>query len=111
MPGGQRSKRLGPWSVPVPEWTVTSPEDQAVTEGGRTSVHRRGDVVIRLPGAVFAGYRRGDQLAPDHLVGRVSFEEFSPSGSGPLLPIMGGSKVRAIRFPATAQRTHGQTME
>jgi uncharacterized protein YbjT (DUF2867 family) len=33
-------------------------------------------VPVRLPGAVFAGYRRGVQLAPDHAVGRVTFEEF-----------------------------------
>jgi len=33
-------------------------------------------VPIRLPGAVFAEYRRGRQLAPEHAVGRVSFEEF-----------------------------------
>jgi nucleoside-diphosphate-sugar epimerase len=33
-------------------------------------------VPVRLPGTVFAGYRRGDHLAPDHAVGRVTFEEF-----------------------------------
>jgi uncharacterized protein YbjT (DUF2867 family) len=33
-------------------------------------------VPVRLPGAVFAGYRRGDHLAPDCAVGRVTFEEF-----------------------------------
>lgn len=33
-------------------------------------------VPVRLPGAVFAGYRRGGHLAPDHAVGRVTFEEF-----------------------------------
>jgi hypothetical protein len=44
-------KRLCRWSVPVPQWTVTSPEDQVVLEGGgRTNVHRRGDVVIRDAG-------------------------------------------------------------
>ena len=31
---------------------------------------------VRLPGAVFGGYRRGGHLAPDHAVGRVTFEEF-----------------------------------
>jgi hypothetical protein len=33
-------------------------------------------VPVRLPGAVLAGYRRGDHLAPDYAVGRVTFEEF-----------------------------------
>jgi uncharacterized protein YbjT (DUF2867 family) len=33
-------------------------------------------VPVRLPGAVFAGYRRGGLLAPGHAVGRVTFEEF-----------------------------------
>lgn len=33
-------------------------------------------VPVRLPGAVFAGYRRGVHLAPDHAAGRVTFEEF-----------------------------------
>jgi hypothetical protein len=33
-------------------------------------------VPVRLPGAVFAGYRRGSHLAPDHAVGRVTFEGF-----------------------------------
>jgi uncharacterized protein YbjT (DUF2867 family) len=33
-------------------------------------------VPVRLPGAVFAGYRRGAHLAPDHAVGQVTFEEF-----------------------------------
>jgi hypothetical protein len=49
--GGGR-KRLGPWSVLAPQWTVASPEDQVVLEGGgRTSVHRRGNVVIRDTGS------------------------------------------------------------
>ena len=39
-------------------------------------------VPVRLPGAVFAGYRRGDHLAPDHAVGRVTFEEFLAGRSG-----------------------------
>jgi uncharacterized protein YbjT (DUF2867 family) len=33
-------------------------------------------VPVRLPGAVFARYRRGDHLAPDHAVGQVTFEDF-----------------------------------
>lgn len=31
---------------------------------------------VRLPGAVFAAYRRGGHLAPDHAVGEVTFEAY-----------------------------------
>jgi hypothetical protein len=31
---------------------------------------------VRLLGTAFAGYRRGDHLAPGHAVGRVTFTEF-----------------------------------
>ena len=31
---------------------------------------------VRLPGAAFAGYRRGGHLAPDHATGQVTFAEF-----------------------------------
>jgi hypothetical protein len=31
---------------------------------------------VRLPGAVFAGYRRGGHLAPDRAVGRRTWEQF-----------------------------------
>jgi nucleoside-diphosphate-sugar epimerase len=31
---------------------------------------------VRLPGAAFAGYRRGDSLAPDHAAGRITFAQF-----------------------------------
>jgi hypothetical protein len=37
--------------------------------------HRR-VLPVRVPGAAFAGYRRGDHLAPDQAVGRVTFAEF-----------------------------------
>jgi uncharacterized protein YbjT (DUF2867 family) len=37
---------------------------------------RRRVLPVRLPGAAFAGFRRGDHLAPDHAVGRVTFTEF-----------------------------------
>jgi hypothetical protein len=37
---------------------------------------RRPVLPVRLPGAVFAGYRRGGHLAPDHAVGRRTWEEF-----------------------------------
>jgi uncharacterized protein YbjT (DUF2867 family) len=44
---------------------------------------RRPVVPVRLPGAVLAGYRRGDHLAPDHAVGQVTFEEFLARRFGP----------------------------
>jgi hypothetical protein len=31
---------------------------------------------VLLPGAAFAGLRRGSLLAPDHAVGRVTFGQF-----------------------------------
>jgi uncharacterized protein YbjT (DUF2867 family) len=51
--------------------------------------HRR-IVALRLPGSVFAGYRRGDHLAPQHAVGRVTFEQYLaerfPGSSGEAEP-------------------------
>jgi uncharacterized protein YbjT (DUF2867 family) len=37
---------------------------------------RRPVLAVHLPGAVFAGYRQGGHLAPDHAVGRRTWEEF-----------------------------------
>ncbi|MER5387621.1 NAD(P)H-binding protein [Saccharopolyspora sp. NPDC002686] len=37
---------------------------------------RRLVLPIRVPGAAFAGYRRGGHLAPEHAVGRVTFSDF-----------------------------------
>ncbi|MGP4017310.1 SDR family oxidoreductase [Saccharopolyspora sp. 5N708] len=37
---------------------------------------RRLVLSIRLPGAAFAGYRRGDNLVPNRAVGRITFDEF-----------------------------------
>jgi uncharacterized protein YbjT (DUF2867 family) len=37
---------------------------------------RRPVLPVRLPGAVFASYRRGGHLAPDRAVGRRTWEEF-----------------------------------
>ena len=39
--------------------------------GGR----RRPVLPVWLPGAIFAGYRRGGHLAPDHAVGRITYAE------------------------------------
>jgi uncharacterized protein YbjT (DUF2867 family) len=40
------------------------------------SGRRRPVLPLLLPGAVFAGYRRGGHLAPGRAVGRVTFEQF-----------------------------------
>ncbi|MGI8311244.1 SDR family oxidoreductase [Saccharopolyspora hattusasensis] len=37
--------------------------------------HRRILLPVWLPGAAFAGYRRGGHLAPDQAVGRITFDE------------------------------------
>ncbi len=37
---------------------------------------------VRLPGAAFAGYRRGGHLAADQATGRVTFAEFLAERSG-----------------------------
>jgi uncharacterized protein YbjT (DUF2867 family) len=42
----------------------------------RASDRHRLVLPVRLPGAVFRGYRRGGHLAPERAVGRVTFEEF-----------------------------------
>jgi uncharacterized protein YbjT (DUF2867 family) len=42
----------------------------------RAAGRRRLVLPIRLPGATFAGYRRGGHLAPDRAVGRRTWEEF-----------------------------------
>lgn len=41
----------------------------------RASGRHRLVLPVQLPGAVFRGYRRGDHLAPERAVGRVTFEE------------------------------------
>jgi hypothetical protein len=33
-------------------------------------------LAVRVPGAVFAGYRQGGHLAPDHAVGHRTWEQF-----------------------------------
>ncbi len=31
---------------------------------------------VRIPGAAFAGFRRGDHLTPEHAVGCITFTQF-----------------------------------
>ncbi|MFJ3577831.1 SDR family oxidoreductase [Streptomyces rubiginosohelvolus] len=42
----------------------------------RATGRRRRVVPVRLAGRAYAGYRRGDHLAPEHAGGTVTFEEF-----------------------------------
>jgi hypothetical protein len=42
----------------------------------RATGHHRLMLPLRLPGAVFAAYRRGGHLAPTRAVGRITFEDF-----------------------------------
>ncbi|MGI8825657.1 MAG: SDR family oxidoreductase [Chloroflexota bacterium] len=42
----------------------------------RASGRHRPVLPVRIPGAVFVGYRRGDHLARDRAIGRVTFEDF-----------------------------------
>lgn len=68
----------GPPAGRVPD--MGGPEISGAGDLARSylDVRRRHRMVlpVRLPGAAFAGYRSGYQLAPDHAVGRVTFAEF-----------------------------------
>lgn len=44
---------------------------------------RRGLLPVRVPGAAFAGLRRGANLAPDHATGRITFAQFLAFRFGP----------------------------
>lgn len=56
------------------------PQVLSTVELARAYLHatsrRRYVLPVRLPGAVSAGYRRGEHLAPDRAVGRVTFGDF-----------------------------------
>ncbi len=68
----------GPAAGRVPD--LGGPEVRPAADLARSYLRARGRrrqvLPVRLPGAAFAGYRRGDNLAPDHAVGRVTFTEF-----------------------------------
>jgi hypothetical protein len=42
----------------------------------RMAGRRRPMLSVHLPGPVFAGYRQGGHLAPDHAVGHRTWEQF-----------------------------------
>jgi uncharacterized protein YbjT (DUF2867 family) len=68
----------GPPSGRVP--ALGGPQIRTATSLLRAYLHaagqRRPILPIHLPGAVFAGYRQGGHLAPDHAVGRRTWEQF-----------------------------------
>jgi uncharacterized protein YbjT (DUF2867 family) len=68
----------GPPAGRVPD--MGGPEIRSAAGLARTYLEaagrRRPVLQVRLPGAAFAGYRRGDHLAPDQAVGRVTFTQF-----------------------------------
>jgi Sigma-70 region 2 len=92
----RRERYVGTW-LPEPVLTArlaelaTGPPAGRVPDMGGPEIRSAGDLVhsyleargrrrlvlpVRLPGAAFAGYRSGYQLAPDHAVGRVTFAQF-----------------------------------
>jgi uncharacterized protein YbjT (DUF2867 family) len=67
----------GPPAGRVPD--LGGPRIRTATSLLRAYLHtagRRPVLPVRLPGAVFAGYRRGGHLAPDRAVGCRTWEEF-----------------------------------
>jgi uncharacterized protein YbjT (DUF2867 family) len=68
----------GPAAGRVPD--MGGPQVCGAAELARSYLEARGRrrriLQVRLPGAAFAGYRRGDHMTPDHAVGRVTFAEF-----------------------------------
>jgi uncharacterized protein YbjT (DUF2867 family) len=68
----------GPAAGRVPD--LGGPDVRAVRELARRYLrasgrHRR-VLPVRLPGRAFAAFRRGGNLAPDHAVGRLTFDEY-----------------------------------
>jgi uncharacterized protein YbjT (DUF2867 family) len=78
----------GPAAGRVPD--MGGPEIRSAADLARSYLGARGlrrpVLPVLLPGAAFAGVRRGGLLAPDHAVGRVTFERFLaarlPAGDG-----------------------------
>jgi uncharacterized protein YbjT (DUF2867 family) len=69
---------IGPPAGRVPD--MGGPQIRAAADLLRTYLHvtgrRRPVLPVHLPGAVFAGYRQGGHLAPDHAVGHRTWEQF-----------------------------------
>ena len=76
---------VGPAAGRIPD--MGGPEVRGFAEFARgylaASGHRRPVLPVRLPGAMAAGFRRGDHLAPDHAVGRTTFAQFLSERLGP----------------------------
>jgi uncharacterized protein YbjT (DUF2867 family) len=69
---------LGPPAGRVPD--MGGPQIRTTANLVRSYLHvtgrRRPVLPVHLPGAVFAGYRQGGHLAPDHAVGHRTWEQF-----------------------------------
>jgi uncharacterized protein YbjT (DUF2867 family) len=68
---------IGPPAGRVPD--MGGPQIRTAADLVRTYLQaagRRPVLPVRLPGAVFAGYRRGGHLAPDNAVGHRTWEQF-----------------------------------
>lgn len=69
---------LGPAAGRVPD--IGGPEVRRAEDLARAYLdacgRRRPVLPVLLPGAAFAGYRRGGHLTPDHAAGRVTFAQF-----------------------------------
>ncbi|MFI7289792.1 SDR family oxidoreductase [Streptomyces anulatus] len=80
---GEVADRLAALALGGPAGRVSDlggPEVRELTDLARTFLRATGRkrrvVPVRLAGKAYAGYRRGDHLAPGHTVGTVTFEEF-----------------------------------
>jgi uncharacterized protein YbjT (DUF2867 family) len=80
---GEVAGRLAELAVGSPAGRVPDmggPEIRGFAELARSylagSGRHRPVLPVRLPGAAFAAFRRGDHLTPDHAVGRTTFAQF-----------------------------------
>jgi uncharacterized protein YbjT (DUF2867 family) len=87
---GEVAERLaelaaGPAAGRVPD--MGGPEVRGAADLARSYLQASGRhrpvLQVRLPGAAFAGYRRGDHLTPEHAVGRITFAQFLAARFGP----------------------------
>lgn len=69
---------IGPPAGRVPD--IGGPQIRTAADLVRTYLRmagrRRPMLSVHLPGPVFAGYRQGGHLAPDHAVGHRTWEQF-----------------------------------
>jgi len=75
----------GPAAGRVPD--MGGPEVRDAIDLARSYLAARGRhrpvLPVRIPGAAFAGFRRGDHLTAEHAVGRTTFDQFLTARFGP----------------------------